>query len=142
MEAPHRLEFKSNVLCQGGPRRQASRATLRFKEKFAGHKERNSIAIERLVCCSSRPNVFCMPNAIFDYRATFKFSVGLFATQKWNFLLLIRYTTHHQNNKTISCFRVLLIKSMSALISVVSRYKQACRFHQPFYFVCRFSIRS
>jgi len=35
---------------------------------------------------------------------------------------------------------VLVIKPMSALISVVGRRRQACRFHQPFYFVCRFSI--
>ena len=44
------------VVLQGGPRLRAWRATLRFKETFAGRKERNSIAIERLVCCSNRPN--------------------------------------------------------------------------------------
>jgi len=37
---------------------------------------------------------------------------------------------------------VLVIKSMSALIAVVSRCRQPHRFHQPFYFVCRFSIVS
>jgi len=36
---------------------------------------------------------------------------------------------------------VLLIKSMSALISVVGRRRQACRFH-AFYFVCRCLIVS
>jgi len=36
------------MLDQGGPRLRALRATLRFEEKFAGRKEKNSIAIEDL----------------------------------------------------------------------------------------------
>jgi len=43
---------------QGDPRLRAWRATLRFEEELAGHKERNSIAIKRLVCCSNRPEFF------------------------------------------------------------------------------------
>ena len=77
-----------NRIDQGGPRLRAWRATLRFEEKSAGHKDRNSIAIKRFVCCSNRPTFFCTPNAIF------KFSVCLFATQNRYFLLEKRYTTH------------------------------------------------
>jgi len=101
--------------------------------------QRNSIAIKRPVCCS---NVCCTPKAIFYSRVFFKFSVCLFATQNRDFVLEKRYTTHQQNNKTIFCFLVLVIKSMSALISIVGKRKQACRFHQPFYFLCSFSIAS
>jgi len=142
MGALRRLEFKSNVLCYVGLRLWAWRATLRFEEKFAGGKERSSTAIKIYVCCSNRPIFCCTPDAIFDSRVTYKFYVCLFAAQNWNFLLVKRYTTHQQNNKTIFCFLVFLIKSMCALISVVDRRKQACRFYQPFYFVCRFSIMS
>jgi len=81
-----------NKLTQGGPRLRGWRATLRFEEKFAGRKERNSIAIKRHVCCSNRPNFWCTPNVIF------KFSVCLFATQNRDFLLAKRYTTHQQIN--------------------------------------------
>ena len=94
----------------------------------------------RLVCYSNRPKFCCTPNASFDFRAIFEFSVCLFAAQSRDFLLEKRYTTHQQNSKTLFCFLVLVMKSMSAVISVVSRRKQACRFYQPFYFVCRFSI--
>ena len=72
----------NQYLKQSGPRQREWRAALRFEEKLAGHKERNSIAIERLVCCSNRPNFFCTPNIIFYSRVIFKFSVCLFATQK------------------------------------------------------------
>jgi len=65
------------MLEQGGPRLQLSRATLWFEEKLAGCKERNSIATERLVCCSNRHNFFCTPSTIFYSRAIFKFSVCL-----------------------------------------------------------------
>jgi len=68
-----------------GPRLREWRTALRFEEKLAGRKERNSIAIERLICCSNRPNFFCTPNAIFYSRVIFKFSVCLFATQKSTF---------------------------------------------------------
>jgi len=51
---------------------------------------------------------------------TSKFSVSLFGTQKRDFLLEKRYTTHQENNKQI-------IVSMSALILVVDRLKQASR---------------
>jgi len=129
-------------LAQGGPRLRAWRATLRFEEKFAGRKERHSIAIKRLVRCSNRPNFCCTPKATFDFGVILKFCVYLFATQKRYFLLEKWYTAHQQNNKTICFFSVLVIKSMSALVSVVEGRKQACRFHQPFYFVCRFSIAS
>jgi len=118
-----------NRLGQGGPRLRAWRATLRFEEKFAGRKERNSIAIRRLVCCSSKPNVCCTPNALLDSRVIFtlKFSVSLFGTQNRYFLPEKRYTTHQQKNKTNYCFLALVIKSMSALILVVDRLKQASR---------------
>ena len=119
-------------LVQGGPRLRVWRATLRFEENITGRKERNSIAIKRLVCCSNRPNFCCTPNASFGFGAIFEFSVCLFATQSGDFLLEKRYTTHQQNSKTIFCFLILVVKSMSAVISVVSRRKQACRFHQPF----------
>ena len=66
-----------NRIDQGGPRLQAWRAALRFEEKFAGRKRRNSIVDKRLVCCSNRPNFCCAPNAIFDSRVIFKFSVCL-----------------------------------------------------------------
>jgi len=39
-----------------------------FEETLVGCKERSSIAIERLVCCSNRSNFFCTPHAIFDSR--------------------------------------------------------------------------
>jgi len=109
--------------------------------KFAGRKERIFIAIKRLVCCSDITKFCCTPNAIFDSRVIFHFSVCLFATQNRDFLLEKWFTTHQQMNKAIF-FLVVTIKTMSALISVVGRRKQACRFHQPFYFVCRFSIAS
>jgi len=67
-----------NSLHQGGSRLRAWRATLRFEKKFAGRKERNSTAIKRLVCCSNKLNLCCTPNAIFDYKEIFKFSVCLF----------------------------------------------------------------
>jgi len=88
-------------LKQGGPRLRAWRATLRFEEKFAGLKEKSSIAIRRLVCSSSRPNVCCTPNAMLDSKVIFtlKFSVSLFGTQNRDFLLEKRYTTHQENNK-------------------------------------------
>jgi len=105
------------VLCylnQGGPSLREQRAsTIRYEEKFAGRKERNSNAIKRLVCCSNSPNSCCTPEAIFDFRVIFKFSVCLFATQNRDFLLEKRYTTQHQNRK--STFLVSFIKSMSAL---------------------------
>jgi len=129
-------------LVQGGPRLRVWRDTLRFEEKFAGRKERNSIEIKRLFCCSNRPKFFCTPNPSFDFRAIFEFSVCLFAAQSRDFLLEKRYTTHQPNIKPIFCCLVLIIKSMSAVISLFSRRKQACRFHQPFYFVCRFLIAS
>jgi len=67
----------------------------------------------------------------------------LFAAQNKDFLLEKRYTTTlQQNNKTYICFLVVVIKSMSTLISVVGRSKQACRFHQLFSFLCRFWIVS
>jgi len=50
-----------------------------------------------------------------------------------------RYTIHQQNRKTTFCFLVLVKKSMPALIFVVSRHKQACRFHQSFYFASLFN---
>ena len=65
-----------------------------------GRKERNTIAIKGLVCCSNRPNFCCTPNRIFDPRVIVKFSVYLFATQNRDFLLEKRYTTHQQTNKT------------------------------------------
>ena len=122
------------------PRLQAWRVTLRFDGKFAGRKEKNSIA--SLACCSNKPNFCCTPKGIFDSRVIFKFSVSLFAIQNRDFLLEKRFATHQQNTKTIFCVLVLVIKSMSPLISVVSRRKQACRFHHSFYFVCHFSIAS
>ena len=42
-----------------------------FEETLVGCKERSSIAIERLVCCSNRSNFFCTPHAIFDSRVIF-----------------------------------------------------------------------
>ena len=69
----------------------------------------------------------------FDSRVIANFFACLFPTQNRDFLLEKRYTTHQQNNKTIFCFLVLVIKSMFAIISVVGRRKQACRFHQSFY---------
>jgi len=78
-------ERQTGNLVQGGPRLREWRAALRFEEKLAGRKERNSIAIERLVCCSNRPNFFCTPIAIFYSRVIFKFSVCLFANQKSTF---------------------------------------------------------
>jgi len=77
----------------------------------------------------------------FDSRVIANFFVCLFATQNKDFLLEKRYTKHtHKMTKLFFVF--LVIKSMFAIISVVGRRKQACRFHQPFYFVCRFSIAS
>ena len=91
-------------LVQGGPRLQAWRAILWFEEKFVGRKEKISIAFIRLVCCSNKPNFCCTPNASFDSRVIFKFSVCLFVTQSRDFLLEKRYTTHQQNCKTIFLF--------------------------------------
>jgi len=45
----------------------------------------------------------------------------LFATQ--NRFLQEKDTQHQENNKTIFCFLVLVIKSMSPLISAVCRRK-------------------
>ena len=133
-------ESSQDNLTQRGPKLRAWRATLRFEEEFAGRKERNCIAIRRLVCYSSRPNVCCTPNAMLDSRIIFtlKFSVSLFGTQNRDFLLEKRYKTHQQNNKTNYCFLVLVIKSMSALILLVDKLKQAFRVHQPFSSMCRY----
>jgi len=38
---------------------------ITVEEKFASRKERSSIAIKRLVCCSNTSNFCCKPNAIF-----------------------------------------------------------------------------
>jgi len=73
-------------------------ATLRLEAKFTGRKERNSIAIKRLAYCSNRLNFCCKPNAIFYSRAIFKFSVCLFATRNWDFLL--EKDTQHTNKIT------------------------------------------
>jgi len=40
---------------QGGLRLRTWRATSRFEKTFAGRKERNSIAIKRLVRCYNKP---------------------------------------------------------------------------------------
>ena len=79
-------------------------------KKFAGRKERNSIAIRRLVCCSSRPNVCCTPNAMLDSRVIFtsKFSVSLFGTQNRDFLLE-KGTQHTKKITEKSCFVVMVI---------------------------------
>jgi len=55
---------------------------------------------------------------------TLKFTVSSFGTQNTDFLLEKMYTTHQQNNKTNDCFLILVIKSMTALILVVDRFKQ------------------
>jgi len=89
------------MLVQGGPRLQAWRAALWFEEKFAGRKNRKSIVVKRLVFCSNRPKFCCTPNAIFDSRVIFKFSVclrlkiGIFWSKK---------DTQHTNKLTIQFF--------------------------------------
>jgi len=121
----YRAIFHNN-LDQGDPRLRAWRATLRFKEKFAGRKERNSTEIERLVCCSNGRNICCTPNAIFysfDSRVHFKFSLCLFATYNRDFLLEKKYTTDQQNDKII--FLGLVIKSMSAVVSAVILFRES-----------------
>jgi len=62
-------------LVQGGPRLRAWRAALRFEEKLAGRKERNSTEIERLVCCSNRPTFAARPTQflILGYILSFLF---------------------------------------------------------------------
>jgi len=59
----------------------------------------------------------------FLFLDNFKFFC-LFATQNRAFFARKRYTTNQQNNKAFFCFLVLVIKSMSALISVVGRRNQ------------------
>ena len=68
--------------------------------KFAGRKKRNSSAIRKQFCCSSRPNICCTRNAVLDSRVIFtlKFSVSLFGTQNTDFLL--KKGTQHTNKIT------------------------------------------
>ena len=95
--------------------------------------------MRRLVRCSNRPTLYCMPKATFDSRVILSFVFVCLRLKKDIFC----YKNDTQStNKTICCFSVLVIKSRSALVSVVEGRKQACRFHQPFYFVCRFAITS
>ena len=58
---------------QGGLRLQAWRATLQFEEKLAGRKEKNSTAIERLVCCFYRPISSARQNTILIQGKFFSF---------------------------------------------------------------------
>jgi len=53
-----------NFLKQSGPRLQELRVTLPFEENFAGRKERNAVAIKRLVCCSNRLIFCCTPRRL------------------------------------------------------------------------------
>jgi len=65
--------------------------------------KRNSIVVKRLVCCSNGTNFCRTPNAIFDSRVIFKFSVCLRLKIGLDIFCWKKYT-QHTNKLTMQFF--------------------------------------